>query len=177
MGETKSRRNKKLVGISVLIIFALAFLIYFDYIPQFSPEIVEEGNQEVVEVILAAEDSTEDLQDRKPIRFTGNIIHEEKINEEGMYIFNKELLEKSRLGLEGSFEQPVTFLVLHESYYNAWLRDGVVKTHKDYIKDPTDIFSTRIDINENEGGVFYFIIQSEEGKINGEVKIIELAKL
>ncbi len=171
MGETKSR-NMILLGVSVLIVIGAAFLIYSGDITEFSFRAIEKP--EGGEVIADAE--TPDTG--SGIQFTGNLIFTEIINRgENIYIFNRTLEERTRLVIEGSFEQPVTFVLLTEPYYSNWLRERVVKTHNGYIKDPTDKFSTRVDINENAGGVYYFILQSQQSGISGEVKIFEVAKL
>lgn len=177
MGETKSR-NRILLGVSVLIVIGAAFLIYSGNITEFSFRAIEKP--ESGEVIEEAETpEVEDASDTgSGIQFTGNLIFTEIINRgENIYIFNRTLEERTRLVIEGSFEQPVTFVLLTEPYYSDWLRERVVKTHNGYIKDPTEEFSVRVDINENAGGVYYFIIQSQQSGISGEVKIFEVAKL
>jgi hypothetical protein len=145
---------------------------------EFSFKGIEE--QEVIgEVVSGVVTEAGETQDTgSGVQFTGILLHGEEINsEENTYIFNLTLEERRRVVIEGSFEQPVTFVLLAESYYSSWLRNRVVGVHNGYIKEPAEEFSIRTDINENAGGIYYFIIQSRENKINGEVKIFELAKL
>jgi hypothetical protein len=111
------------------------------------------------------------------IQFTGNLIHEEPINEQANeHVFSLQLAERTRLAVQGAFQQPITLIVLSETYYQAWQRDREVKTNAAYLKDK-ESFYKRFDVNQGEGGTYYFIIQSQNGNINGEVSVTELAKL
>jgi hypothetical protein len=176
MSDIKTR-SRVLWGISILILIGVAFLIYSMNITEFSFRAIEkEGGGEAVTETETPEIETSETG--SGIQFTGNLIFTERINrEENIYIFNRTLEERTRLVIEGDFEQPVRFVLLTEPYYSNWLRERIVKTHNGYVKDPTEGFSIRVDINENAGGVYYFIIQSLENKINGEVKIFGVAKL
>lgn len=181
MSEKKPRGNRILFGVVVLVLVVLGFLIYSMSITELpSGEVGQEGR-----VIGGVEGGGEIVAEtpKTPetgsgVQFTGYLIHEERIDREGnTYIFNQSLEERRRLVIEGSFEQPVTFVLMAETYYRQWLRDNKGKTNKAYVKDPVEKFYTRLDINENEGGVYYFIIQSQENGINGGIKVFELAKL
>lgn len=173
--KKKPRGNKVLLGVCVLVLCVLGFLIYSMGITETPFEAAEK--QEGGEIVTGAETS-EAPETGSGVQFTGNLIYGERINKEDiLHIFNRTLEERRRLVIEGSFEQPVTFVLLQEFYYNNWLRERIVKTHRGYIKEPAEEFSIRTDINENAGGVYYFIVQSQENEIRGEIKVFEVAKL
>ncbi len=162
--------EKKMLAIFILIIAAIGSTAYFFGFMNISGFSFNFPGQAITD--------TEKQTTGTRIQPVGSWIFEKTISaDENLYIFNHDLEERTRIVIEGSFEQPVTFLLLTEPYYSIWLREHTVKTNVVFIKDYKKEFSTRVDINEDAGGVHYFVIQSQENKMSGELKIFKLANL
>jgi hypothetical protein len=111
------------------------------------------------------------------IQFTGSTLYEETINKQAIeHVFSLNLEERRRLVVQGEFQQQVTIIVMSEMYYRIWQREREVTISMIYLKDKESIYK-RFDVNEGAAGTYYFIIQSQNGNINGRIELIELAKL
>ena len=111
------------------------------------------------------------------VEFSVNLLRRETINtQETEHVFSIDLNERTRFVVEGTFENPVSFILLSEQYYPNWVESRVVGISVVYIKDYEKDFYARFDVNEGAGGKYYLITQSLT-PINGEIRLFQVAKL
>jgi len=179
MEEQKVRRSRSKLIAAVIVALAVIGLGFYSINSNLISNIIGPQKDVIIDIQVKEPEvqtlPTEPQPEAKPIIFTGRLIAEKDIDSEKEEIFPLMLAEKKRIAIEGSFEKPVTLLVLTEPYYSAWLQERIVKTNAAYAKDK-DKFSIMVDINEGAGREYYFIIYSPD-PIKGKLTVIDFADL
>ena len=152
--EKKTKSKKWIAAIILIIILIIAAGLYFNV---FS---IPTG-------LIAGTTTTEETRERLVSEFTvtGNEVMAREITENLPYYESVEL-EPGRYSLELASDKPVWIMVYDEPSFNKW-KNGVyvfIKTGTGCCseKTKTDSFSGNFDINKNEEGKYYIVIDGPE---------------